>query len=257
MTKMINHYDRMMMPVFEQGNTNHEFSIKTDLPKLIGYYEKMVKPDFLFVINMRDSDSRLAFEKNYTLKSDSGDVNFEILMESIPGHKLEELMEIDSISALFAKEFFKEPFQYLMNVGIPVELISGKPQYLLRTGTVMSFDKDGVPDYVLSTIKDMTPLTGAKKNLNYYISYGDKPAEELKALSEKFDKLLKNKIILSRQEKRVLLSVKEGKTSKVIASELFITKSTVDTHRQNIIRKFKVKNTNEAIQKAYDLGFLD
>jgi DNA-binding CsgD family transcriptional regulator len=38
---------------------------------------------------------------------------------------------------------------------------------------------------------------------------------------------------------------------------LFISKSTVDTHRQNIIRKFKVKNTNEAIQKAVDLGFFD
>jgi DNA-binding CsgD family transcriptional regulator len=257
MTKMINHYDNIMKPVFEQGNTNHKFNLEKDLPKLIAQYEKIVKPDFLFVINMHDVESRLAFEKNYTLKSDKGEVNFEMLMSSIPKDKLGELMEVDSISAMFAREFFKEPFQYLMNVGIPVELITGKPQYLLRTGTVMSFDKNGIPDYVISTIKDMTPLTCAKKNLNYYISYGDKPAEELKVLSEKFDELLKNEIILSRQEKKILLSVKEGKTSQDIASGLFISKSTVDTHRQNIIRKFKVKNTNEAIQKAVDLGFFD
>jgi len=256
MTKMINYYDNMMKTVFEQKSTTHQFCIETDLPCIVAQYEKMVKPDFLFVINMRDNDSRLAFEKNYTLKSDKGEVDFEVIMNSIPSNKLNELMEIDSISTLFAKEFFKEPFQYLMNVGIPVELIPGKWQYLLRTGTVLSFDSEGVPDYVISTIKDVTQLTGVKRNLNYYLSYGDKPANDLKTLTEEFDLLLKNKVSLSPQETRVLISVMEGKTSKTISEDLFISKYTVDTHRQNIIRKLNVKNTNEAIQKAIELGFI-
>jgi DNA-binding CsgD family transcriptional regulator len=257
MTKMINHYDDIIKPVFEQDNTSHQFSLEKDLPELIAQYEKLVKPDFLFVIDMCDTNSRLAFEKNYTLQCDKGNVDFEILMSSIPKNKLTELMEIDAISTSFVKEFFKTPFQYSMNVGIPVELIAGRPQYLLRTGTVMSFDKKGIPDYAITSFKDVTPLTGVKKNLNYYISCGNKPNEELRTLCRKFDTLLKSKIILSPQERKILLSVKSGKTSRDIATDLFISKSTVDTHRQNIIRKFKVKNTSEAIQKAVDLEFLD
>lgn len=78
----------------------------------------------------------------------------------------------------------------------------------------------------------------------------------MKALSEKFDKLLKNKLLLSAQERKILKSVMDGETSKNIALDLFISKATVDTHRQNIIKKLKVSNTNEAIQKAITLGII-
>ena len=108
----------------------------------------------------------------------------------------------------------------------------------------------------ISFFKDVTKLTGVKKALNYYISYNKKPNENLNALSEKFDKLLKNKLLLSAQERKILKSVMEGKTSKNIALDLFISKATVDTHRQNIIKKLKVSNTNEAIQKAITLGII-
>ena len=108
----------------------------------------------------------------------------------------------------------------------------------------------------ISFFKDVTKLTGVKKALNYYISYNKKPNENLNALSEKFDKLLKNKLLLSAQERKILKSVMEGKTSKNIALDLFISKATVDTHRQNIIKKLKVSNTNEAIQKAIALGII-
>ena len=108
----------------------------------------------------------------------------------------------------------------------------------------------------ISFFKDVTKLTGVKKALNYYISYNKKPNENLNALSEKFDKLLKNKLLLSAQERKILKSVMDGETSKNIALDLFISKATVDTHRQNIIKKLKVSNTNEAIQKAITLGII-
>ena len=44
----------------------------------------------------------------------------------------------------------------------------------------------------------------------------------MKALSEKFDKLLKNKLLLSAQERKILKSVMDGETSKNIALDLFI-----------------------------------
>ena len=44
----------------------------------------------------------------------------------------------------------------------------------------------------------------------------------MNALSEKFDKLLKNKLLLSAQERKILKSVMDGETSKNIALDLFI-----------------------------------
>ena len=61
-----------------------------------------------------------------------------------------------------------------------------------------------------------------------------------------------NKIILSNREKEILNLIANGKTSKNIADILFIAKSTVDTHRKNMIRKLELSSGNELIKYAID-----
>lgn len=58
---------------------------------------------------------------------------------------------------------------------------------------------------------------------------------------------------LSEREKEVLLLVSDGKTTKEIAEELFVSARTVETHRVNIMKKLKVQNTAELIKKAAHL----
>lgn len=53
---------------------------------------------------------------------------------------------------------------------------------------------------------------------------------------------------LTKREKEILKLVMEGKTSAVIAEELFLSPLTVDTHRKNLMQKFGVKNTAELIK---------
>ena len=55
---------------------------------------------------------------------------------------------------------------------------------------------------------------------------------------------------LTKREKEILKLLTEGKTSIAIAEELFLSPLTVDTHRKNIIHKFKVKNVAELISVA-------
>lgn len=57
-------------------------------------------------------------------------------------------------------------------------------------------------------------------------------------------------IILSKREKEILHLIGRGLTSKQIADELFIAKSTVDTHRKNMMRKLDLEGTNELIKYA-------
>lgn len=61
-----------------------------------------------------------------------------------------------------------------------------------------------------------------------------------------------NKIILSNREKEILSLIANGNTSKSIAKILFIAKSTVDTHRKNMIRKLELSSGNELIKYAID-----
>lgn len=55
---------------------------------------------------------------------------------------------------------------------------------------------------------------------------------------------------VTRREKQILTLIAEGKTSQVIAQELFLSPLTVDTHRRNLMQKFGVKNVAELIMAA-------
>src|SRR5665647_1064993 len=56
--------------------------------------------------------------------------------------------------------------------------------------------------------------------------------------------------VITRREKEVLELIAEGMTNNVIAQKLFISSTTVDTHRKNLLAKFEAKNTASLIRIA-------
>ena len=61
---------------------------------------------------------------------------------------------------------------------------------------------------------------------------------------------------LSRREQEVLQLVADGLTTQQIADQLFTSKRTVETHRQNILEKTGAKNTAALVRYAIAQGFL-
>jgi DNA-binding NarL/FixJ family response regulator len=61
---------------------------------------------------------------------------------------------------------------------------------------------------------------------------------------------------LTKREKEILKLVAEGKTSVVIAAQLHVSPLTIETHRRNLMQKFKVKNMTAAIKIAMDNNLL-
>lgn len=61
---------------------------------------------------------------------------------------------------------------------------------------------------------------------------------------------------LSPKETEVLNLISEGRTTKEIASELFISTRTVETHRVNIMKKLNARNTAEMIKIATQLQLI-
>jgi len=61
-----------------------------------------------------------------------------------------------------------------------------------------------------------------------------------------------NNVVLSKRENEILSLISTGKTSKQIAEILFIAKTTVDTHRKNMIRKLNLNGASELVKYAVD-----
>ena len=61
---------------------------------------------------------------------------------------------------------------------------------------------------------------------------------------------------LTRREKEILAEAALGLTTQQIAEKLFISTHTVDSHRKNLIEKFKTSNLSSAITLAIEYGLI-
>ena len=62
--------------------------------------------------------------------------------------------------------------------------------------------------------------------------------------------------ILSNKETEVLELISKGHTTKKIAEMLYVSARTIETHRANVLKKLKAKNTAELIKKAVKLKLI-
>jgi DNA-binding NarL/FixJ family response regulator len=62
---------------------------------------------------------------------------------------------------------------------------------------------------------------------------------------------------LTRRETEVLRGIAQGKTNKAIAAELFLSVSTVNTHRTNLMQKLDIHETAGLVRYAIQIGLVD
>ncbi|MBX2915461.1 MAG: response regulator transcription factor [Cyclobacteriaceae bacterium] len=61
-----------------------------------------------------------------------------------------------------------------------------------------------------------------------------------------------NQLLLTRRELEVLKLIAEGLTNQEIADKLFVSASTIDSHRKSLISKLQVKNTAALVRTALE-----
>jgi DNA-binding NarL/FixJ family response regulator len=62
---------------------------------------------------------------------------------------------------------------------------------------------------------------------------------------------------LSNREREVFQMIAEGRSTKEIAEILFVSTSTVKTHRSHILEKLQVDNMSQLVQFAIELGIVE
>ena len=62
---------------------------------------------------------------------------------------------------------------------------------------------------------------------------------------------------ITPRERQVLHLIAHEQTSKEIASQLYISTETVNTHRGNLKEKLSVRNTAGMVRRGFELGLLE
>ena len=102
--------------------------------------------------------------------------------------------------------------------------------------------------------EELIQVLEAKKNTTFYTNKNYKSGDSVYSA---IDGPIINKFRISKQEKEIIKLIIKGLTSKEIADVLFISKTTVTTHRKNIHRKLEINNSSSLIKFAHENNLLD
>ena len=110
----------------------------------------------------------------------------------------------------------------------------------------------GVNGLILKT-SDLSEITEAIKAVllgEFYLG------KEVKELINGRNNGNSQKLTLTRREVEILTHISDGLTNQEIADKLFISCSTVDSHRKNMLLKFNVPNTAALVKFALTHGLI-
>jgi DNA-binding NarL/FixJ family response regulator len=118
----------------------------------------------------------------------------------------------------------------------------------------------GANGYMLKDFKN-NELNGAIQKIMKGEKYISRSASQILAdnyISKEYSGTNKSgsKIDITKREKEIMELISTGLSNKEIAEKIFVSISTVDAHRYNILKKMEVKNTAEMITKAIKLKLI-
>mgnify|MGYP003445153312 FL=1 len=130
----------------------------------------------------------------------------------------------------------------------PAVFIIGLSTFNQQSFIVKMMD-NGASGYVLknATQEELTDAIGTVVKGKTYLS------EEASHTLRKEDAAA---VVLTRREKEVLALIAEGMTNNEIAKNLFISVTTVETHRKNLLAKLEAKNTASLIRMATQMQLI-
>ncbi|HUR31792.1 MAG TPA: LuxR C-terminal-related transcriptional regulator [Saprospiraceae bacterium] len=214
----------------------------------------LLRPDFFTIYKV--SKSTTLFQHNISLDLGDGHVTYEKLMKYMLPDDLQNLKSIDKAIILMTSERRLQPFDYIFKVCSTIECPNPHLKRIMRTSFIIHSLSSGLPELVFYCFHDVTQMVSSLKPNNFAVSFDPLKAHLEVELNAKLKAIRPEKANATPREREILRCLHEGMSSKKIASHLFISKATVDTHRQNMLRKWELTNTASLMKKAVDEGWI-
>ena len=159
-------------------------------------------------------------------------------------HFIDFLKKFPDLKTMVLVEDFKlEKIKFLFSIGINAVLDRNikAENFLEMLDQTLSGKKSLSPEYKKRVLKNFCKTMSDHPDV-----MTNQPDQYQETKNEYMDQLFK----LTKREKEVLSLISEGKNTKDISEELFISLHTVETHRRNLLEKLNVKNTAEMVKVA-------
>lgn len=151
-------------------------------------------------------------------------------------------MSGDEIALLITRNYPAVKIIVLSNLDYPY-YIKNLIQYGIKGFLLKSSDKGNV------ILAIRTVFAGEQ-----YID--EEIADKITAYRRSINQMQAHPLLLTKREKEIMQLIAKDYTSQEIADKLFLSKRTIDTHRNSLLLKLDVKNSAGLIKKAMDMGLL-
>jgi DNA-binding CsgD family transcriptional regulator len=173
-------------------------------------------------------------------------VTFDILNQDIHRDRAEFLKNYPPKD--IAKLRFSMSYRYKTS--------SGERRTILQRHTIMQSTEQNLPVVIFGFAWDITHQTPKGRLIHQIEELNLETGDWSLRLGKEFYPDIDKDKLLSKREIEILKWAVEGYSSKQIASKLSLSMHTVNTHRQNMLRKTNCQNSMELLRYALNYGFL-
>jgi len=214
-----------------------------------------VGPHYYYIFNcftaeMEFVDPKVIAVLGYTEQ----ELTTQKIFESIHPEDVSYFLNFENeVTSFFSQLPVNKVLKYKVSYDYRVKKANGQYIRLLQQVTTIQSDEDGAVIRTLGVHTDISHLKPEGKPLLSFIGLDGEPSYLNVKPSTLF---IAQKPLLSKREKEILKMIVEGKSSDMIAADLFISRHTVNTHRRNILVKTKSNGTADLVKKAIFEGFI-
>ena len=189
----------------------------------------------------------------------SSDFSVEYIYENIhPDDKNRFIAHEQKVTDFFINLPSEKVLKYKVSYDYRLRCGDGTYKWILMQTVTIQTDENGAVIRVLGAQTDITHLktNNQPSGLSFIGLEGEKSYYNVKVDDYISIQPTNETHNLTNREKEVLGLIVKGKTSVQIASILFISKHTVDSHRKNILRKTNSKSVSELLFKTITEGLI-
>jgi DNA-binding CsgD family transcriptional regulator len=244
--------------VTDPGNFNPKYKVTDELiwQNFLASHRiiHLLRPDFFLIYKF--SKSTILFQRNINLDLGDDTVTSEKIMQYMIPADVQNIISVDKAMMHITTERKVQPFDYIYKVCGNIECPNQNLKRIMRTSLLIHSNASGAPELGFFCFHDVSSMISSIKPNNYDVSF-DPGNEHLQhELDTKMQSYHPGTMNITAREKEIVQCLNNGMSSKEIASQLFISKTTVDTHRQNMLRKWELTNTASLMKKAVEEGWV-